>query len=51
MLTYRLNGTTEVRCLTGTDSAIVPLGNERGNGRSRHTIFARHGEPQEALHC
>jgi hypothetical protein len=35
-----------LRCLTGTDDAILVLGSSHGNGRTGRSTFARHGEPQ-----
>ena len=52
MLNYRLGGTTEASVSNRADSTILaPHGTwcSPDNGRTRRSIFARHGEPKEAL--
>jgi hypothetical protein len=54
MLNYRLGGTTEASVSNRADSTILaPHGTwcSPDNGRTRRSIFARHGEPKEALSC
>ena len=46
MLNNRLTALQKLRCPTGTSRAILCQRHEHRNGRTRRTIFVRHGEPR-----